>query len=81
MKRGDELRNLVFERTGIEGQMLHCPREKFFMTPCVARDGDLAVTEDNKCVGCGTSIEELIAVELEKKTEKEGGYARSSELG
>ena len=30
-----------------------CPRAKSDMTPCVARDGQHAVADDGKCVGCG----------------------------
>lgn len=30
-----------------------CPRAKSDMTPCVARDGHLAVADNGVCVGCG----------------------------
>jgi hypothetical protein len=30
-----------------------CPRERTFMTPCIARDGSLALADDKTCVGCG----------------------------
>jgi hypothetical protein len=29
-----------------------CPRAETDMTPCVARDGQLAVADDGLCVGC-----------------------------
>lgn len=29
-----------------------CPRAKSDMTPCVARDGTLALLDDGTCVGC-----------------------------
>lgn len=37
-----------------------CPREKTFMTPCVARDGQTACADDGKCVGCGAEPAELL---------------------
>lgn len=30
-----------------------CPRAKSDMTPCIARDGALALADDGVCVGCG----------------------------
>ena len=38
---------------------LICPYESSYMTPCIARDGHLAMDEDEKCVGCGLSLSEL----------------------
>ncbi len=40
-----------------------CPHAKSPMTPCVARDGGLAVTDvpDEVCVGCGESPVALLA--------------------
>jgi hypothetical protein len=32
-----------------------CPRAKSDMTPCIARDGHLAMYDDGQCVGCGVS--------------------------
>lgn len=66
---GNELRALVFARTKILSLDLVCPRETSEMTPCVARDGGTCVIESNEaaiCVGCGTSIEQQIALEKEK---------------
>jgi hypothetical protein len=68
--RADELRRLVFERTGLQGRELVCPREKSFMTPCIARDGGTAVafrTDGTAiCVGCETSLSFQIEREREK---------------
>jgi hypothetical protein len=42
-----------------------CDRKKTFMTPCYIEDGVYALGDDNKCIGCGRSKEEL-----DKKTRK-----------
>lgn len=39
-----------------DGASIVCPREKSFMTPCVARDGALALAGYH-CVGCGIDAE------------------------
>jgi hypothetical protein len=31
---------------------IDCPRAKSWMTPCIARDGNLALADDKTCVGC-----------------------------
>lgn len=31
-----------------------CPRAASDMTPCIARDGRLALADDDTCVGCGS---------------------------
>jgi len=67
---GNELKNMVFKRTGIKEDELVCPREKSDMTPCVARDGDLAMTENGKCVGCGVDVYTLLTEERNKSIEK-----------
>jgi hypothetical protein len=37
-----------------------CPRAASDMTPCMARDGKLALADDGVCVGCGANpAEEL----------------------
>ena len=59
----NKLRILVTERTGIEPNEIKCPREKTFMTPCVVRDGDLAMTDQKECVGCGSNVLDLISNE------------------
>lgn len=62
----DKLKEMIYKRTKIEANELVCPREKSFMTPCICRDGDCAMTEDKKCVGCGISVFVLLEIELRK---------------
>ena len=38
-----------------------CPRAQSYMTPCVARDRRLALSDDGVCVGCGADPVELLA--------------------
>lgn len=64
---GNELRDLILKRTGLKPNELVCPREKSEMTPCVARDGDLAMAENGCCVGCGQNVKELLIKEKYKK--------------
>ena len=70
MGTGNLVRNLIWERTGIKPDDLKCPREKSDMTPCVARDGDSAMTDDSHCIGCGVSVVELLKNEKAKITTK-----------
>lgn len=64
----DELSRLVMARVGVtDRNELSCPREKSFMTPCVARDGGITVADDGDCVGCGARPSELLATEKEKR--------------
>lgn len=52
--KADELTRLVLAYVGAEDRNeVQCPREKSWMTPCVSRDGRLAVADDSRCVGCG----------------------------
>lgn len=71
----DEYRDMVLARTGLKPEQLVCPREKSDMTPCVARDGGLAVylnTSDHPCcVGCASSVELLMTKELAKQSTTE----------
>jgi hypothetical protein len=66
----DEMRDLVFKRTGLKPTDLVCPREQSAMTPCVARDGHLAVCErfgePELCVGCELTVKSLLAKEQTK---------------
>ena len=39
---------------------VQCPRETSPMTPCVARDGKLAVADAGVCVGCGHRPTKLV---------------------
>jgi hypothetical protein len=70
-KDADELKELVFKRTGLSSRDLVCPREQSAMTPCVARDGYLAVAHEFGipmiCVGCEMNVKSL----LEKERERE----------
>lgn len=69
---GDAFRDAVLKRTGLTAEDLKCPRERSFMTPCVARDGGVCVIgisyapggkEYPSCVGCECDIEKLLAKE------------------
>lgn len=66
----DDLAKLIHQRTGIEKKDLQCPREKTFMTPCIARDGRLAVCfgafKGAICVGCEKSVSGLHKQELDQ---------------
>ena len=57
----------VYRRTKIKSDVLVCPREQSGMTPCVARDGKLAVALQYNntpiCVGCEIHISTLIEYE------------------
>lgn len=57
--KADQLKSMIHARTGLEPRELRCPREKTFMTPCIARDGQTAVTVGGLCVGCERSVESL----------------------
>lgn len=37
-----------------------CPRAQSDMTPCVARDGNLALADDHRCVGCNANPHALL---------------------
>ena len=69
-KAADSYRDTVFARTGLKADDLVCPREKSSMTPCIARDGGLAVafTASGKaiCVGCESGVEFQIQREKER---------------
>ena len=64
----DTFREIVLKRTGLTRQTLSCPREQSTMTPCVARDGGLAVVLDRAgrplCVGCESNVSDLMELEL-----------------
>lgn len=62
----NEFRDLVLARTGLAYSELECPRERSSMTPCVARDGDMAATENGHCVGCGAMVSDLLDAERAK---------------
>lgn len=54
-----------------------CPRAQLDMTPCVARDGKLAVANDGCCVGCGQHPADLLkeAVETLSRIRSGGNIA------
>lgn len=59
--RADELTRLVRDYVDAKDRNeVQCPREKSFMTPCVARDGRLAVADHGVCVGCGADPVALV---------------------
>lgn len=72
----DAFRALILERTGLKPSELVCPRERSDMTPCIARDGRLAVAESAGfghpagskaiCVGCEHSVGGLLEKEQAK---------------
>jgi hypothetical protein len=47
---------------------IKCPRARSFMTPCIARDGHLALADDGECVGCGAKPRVLLS-DLAKRHE------------
>lgn len=60
--KADMLRQIVYDRTRIAPQELACPRERSDMTPCIVRDGQLAVADGavEVCVGCGAKAQDLL---------------------
>lgn len=69
--KAERLKAAIFARTGILSQNLQCPREKSAMTPCIARDGKLAVGFGiggvASCVGCERGVNLLLEQELAKR--------------
>jgi hypothetical protein len=71
----DELRAQILKRTGLTRETLTCPRERSDMTPCIARDGGMAVAyvrlpageERAVCVGCETSLQRLLENERSRQ--------------
>lgn len=53
-----------YGRYNDDPEHIGCPRAKSDMTPCVARDGQLACDDEGKCVGCwkhpATLLKELV---------------------
>ena len=65
----DKYKALIYKRTGIKPDELQCPREKTEMTPCIARDGSLAVASGSLgdvCVGCERGVLYLLREEEKK---------------
>lgn len=66
----DEFRRRVRRRTGLRPEQLVCPREQSAMTPCIARDGQLAVAESvygDVCVGCDRTVQSLLDAERSRR--------------
>jgi hypothetical protein len=49
-----------YGRYNDDPEHIGCPRATSDMTPCIARDGDLAVSDDGECVGCGHRAADLL---------------------
>ena len=69
--KADSYRAMVARRTGLKPEELQCPREKSSMTPCIARDGRLAVAFNARnypiCVGCEHGLNHLFKEEEAKQ--------------
>lgn len=50
----------LYTEKSVTAKNLYCPRDQSEMTPCICRDGILALTKDGKCVGCGKDMGELL---------------------
>ena len=68
LKKGEQeaewYKQQIYRRTKIKSEELVCPREQSGMTPCIARDGKLAVglqySNHPICVGCEIHIQTLV---------------------
>ena len=53
-----------------------CPRARSDMTPCVARDGNIAVADNGQCAYCGEYpgdlLRDLVRAATEPLTERSG---------
>jgi hypothetical protein len=59
---------LGYGRYGDDPEHVGCPRAKSDMTPCIARDGRLALCNEGECVGCGTAAwDALTAIKRAQK--------------
>lgn len=67
-QQGDELRSLIATRLGIDEDSIECPRQRWYMTPCVAAHGGCALTDGGTCVGCGEPVGKLLKRELQKRS-------------
>ena len=70
-QKAEAVKTMITERTGIKSEGLSCPREQSEMTPCVARDGETACTDDGLCVGCEMEVDKLYRLELSQKKKKD----------
>lgn len=66
-------KHTILARIGCSPDMLDCPRAKSMMTPCVARDGSLAVYTTRAgytaCVGCEAGVAFLLNKERERSSQ------------
>jgi hypothetical protein len=51
---------------------IDCPRAKTWMTPCIVRDGHLALADDGRCVGCPNHDRPYPFEELSRLSEQMG---------
>lgn len=51
---------------------IDCPRAKSWMTPCIARDGNVALADDGRCVGCPSQDRPYPFEELSRVSELMG---------
>jgi len=59
----DVVKSLVAKRTRTPSYILQCPRVKSDITPCIIKDGRLAVVfiqDVALCVGCEIKVEQLL---------------------
>jgi hypothetical protein len=60
-----------------------CPRAESDMSPCIARDGHLAVADTMRCVGCGQDPQQLLdelaqsGVNVESQRSGVAGFSRA----
>jgi hypothetical protein len=52
---------LGYGRYDDDPEHVGCPRAHSDMTPCVARDGHLALADSGECVMCGANPADLLA--------------------
>lgn len=74
----DALARAVRRRTGIRKNQLVCPYEQSDMTPCVHRDGCLALAYSVRgpvCVGCDRNLSLLVASEA-RRAIRDTGHGR-----
>jgi hypothetical protein len=60
---------LGYGRYNDDPAYIGCPRAQSDMTPCVARDGHLAVADSGVCVACGSNPADLLAELVRAVTE------------
>ena len=58
-QRANAASERILKKANCTSDELVCPREKSEMTPCIARDGALAIANNGKCVGCGIHVDDL----------------------